>query len=174
MHLEMLTVLSFSKVLWKIVSRLLLIFIVAVMSSTRFRSMMLKVANLLFIFFLRNMIKLRYFQSSEFEECNPSCKIDDMDEDFLLKLDDARSICSFPFVLNSAFRPKEYELQKGRSGSSSHCKGLAVDISCLTSVCRLKMIMSLLAVGFRRIGIYPTFIHVDSDFSKPASMWYGK
>lgn len=136
--------------------------------------MMLKVVNLLFIFSLRNMIKLRYFKPEEFEKCTPSCKIDDMDEEFMQKLDDARSICSFPFVLNSAFRAKEYELQKGRSGSSSHCKGLAVDISCLTSVCRLKMLMCLLAVGFRRIGIYPTFIHVDSDTSKPASLWYGK
>lgn len=120
------------------------------------------------------MIKLRYFKPEEFEKCSPSCSIEDMDESFLLKLDDARSICSYPFVLNSAFRSVQYEHDHKRSGTSSHTKGLAVDISCLTSVCRLKMIMALLAVGFRRIGIYPTFIHVDSDCSKPASLWYGK
>lgn len=90
------------------------------------------------------------------------------------KLDDARSICSYKFVLNSAYRSPEYERQQGRTGTSSHCKGLAVDISCLTSQCRLKMLLALLAVGFRRIGIYPTFLHVDSDTSKPASIWYGK
>lgn len=120
------------------------------------------------------MIKLRYFKPSEFEKCIPSCKIDDMDEEFMQKLDDARSICSYAFVLNSAYRSPEYERSKGRTGTSSHTKGLAVDISCLTSVCRLKMLLALLAVGFRRIGIYPTFLHVDSDTSKPASVWYGK
>lgn len=90
------------------------------------------------------------------------------------KLDDARNLCSYPFVLNSAFRSKEYEIQHGRTGTSSHCNGLAVDISCLTSICRLKMVIALLAVGFRRIGIYPTFIHVDNDSTKNKSMWYGK
>lgn len=120
------------------------------------------------------MVNLRYFKDFEFRKATPSCFLDDMSEEFMLKLDDARSLCSFKFVINSAYRSPEYEKQHGRSGTSSHCKGLAVDISCLTSVCRLKMIMCLLAVGFRRIGIYPTFIHVDSDSSKPASLWYGK
>lgn len=120
------------------------------------------------------MIKLRYFKPSEFEKCTPSCSIEDMSEEFLLKLDDARSICSVPFVLNSAFRSKDWEIKQGRKGTSSHCKGLAVDISCLTSVARLKMILALMAVGFRRIGIYPTFIHVDSDTSKPSSLFIGK
>lgn len=122
------------------------------------------------------MIKLRYFKPEEFEKCFPSCSIDDMDESFLLKLDDARSICSYPFVLNSAYRSDEYEKSHSRhlDNIGAHSKGCAVDISCVTSVCRLKMVMALLAVGFRRIGIYPSFIHVDSDCSKPASLWYGK
>lgn len=136
--------------------------------------MMLNPVNLCFIYSLLSMIKLRYFKPEEFEKCTPSCKIDDMDEEFMQKLDDARSLCSYAFVLNSAYRSPEYEREKGRSGSSSHCKGVAVDISCLTSICRLKMIMCLLAVGFRRIGVYPTFIHVDSDSSKMTSLWIGK
>lgn len=120
------------------------------------------------------MSKYRYFKPEEFQCCKPSCKLEDMNEEFMQKLDDARSICSYKFVLNSAYRSPEYEKLQGRSGTSSHCKGLAVDISCLTSQCRLKMLLALLAVGFRRIGIYPTFLHVDSDISKPASIWYGK
>lgn len=117
--------------------------------------------------------KYRYFYPDEFKKCVPSCSIDDMDEDFMNKLDLARNICPYPFVLNSAYRSKEYELSRGRTGTSSHCKGLAVDISCLTSIARLKMVMALIAVGFRRIGIYPTFIHVDNDKDKNKSMWYG-
>lgn len=120
------------------------------------------------------MKEYRYFKPEEFAACEPSCSLADMDEDFMSRLDDARAICAIPFSLNSAYRSVEYERRRGRTGTSSHCKGLAVDISCITSVCRLKMVVSLLAVGFRRIGIYPTFIHVDADPSKPASMWYGK
>lgn len=118
--------------------------------------------------------KYKYFDALEFQACNPPCSINDMDDDFMKKLDDARTICAYPFVLNSAYRSPEYERSKGRTGTSSHCKGVAVDISCLTSICRLKMIMALLAVGFRRIGIYPTFIHVDNDKEKNKSLWYGK
>lgn len=120
------------------------------------------------------MIKLRYFQPSEFEKASPSCSIAQMDDEFLLKLDDARSICSVPFIINSAYRSPEYEREKFRSGSSSHCKGVAVDLRCVTPRERLKMVMALLAVGFRRIGIYKTFIHVDSDISKPSCLWYGE
>lgn len=120
------------------------------------------------------MAKYRYFTDSEFRKAVPSCSLNDMSEEFMQKLDDARSICSYPFVINSAYRSVEYEKQRGRSGSSSHCKGLAVDISCFTSIARLKMVIALLAVGFRRIGIYPTFIHVDADQNKTKSMWYGK
>lgn len=120
------------------------------------------------------MIKLRYFREEEFQKATPPCSLEDMNEEFMQKLDDARTLCSYPFVVNSAFRSKDFEKSKGRTGSSSHCKGLAIDISCLTSVARLKMILSLLAVGFRRIGIYPTFLHVDMDTSKPSSLFIGK
>lgn len=120
------------------------------------------------------MVKLRYFKESEFKNATPSCSISDMSEEFLLKLDDARSLCSCPFVINSAYRSPEYELSKNRSGSSSHCKGLAVDIRCSTASARLKILVCLLAVGFRRIGLYNGFIHVDMDTSKPSSLWLGK
>lgn len=120
------------------------------------------------------MVKLRYFKDEEFRNATPSCSLEDMDEKFMQKLDDARSICSYKFVINSAYRSEDYEKSHGRSGSSSHCKGLAVDISCLTSIARLRMILALLAVGFRRIGIYPNFIHVDMDYSKAPSFFIGK
>lgn len=120
------------------------------------------------------MTEYRYFKPEEFKQCSPACKIEDMDEDFMKRLDDARSLCSYAFVLNSAYRSVDYEISRGRKGTSSHCKGKAVDISCLTSRCRLQMILALLAVGFRRIGVYPTFLHVDSDTDKTPSIWYGK
>lgn len=120
------------------------------------------------------MPPLRFFKESEFEQASPACKLSDMDPSFMQRLDDARALCSYAFNINSAYRSPEYERSRGRTGTSSHCKGKAVDLSCLTSRCRLQMLIALLAVGFRRIGIYPTFIHVDSDSDKSPSIWYGK
>lgn len=120
------------------------------------------------------MSNYKFFKPEEFKKCIPACSIDQMDEDFMQKLDDARTLCSYAFVLNSAYRSPEYERAHGRTGTSSHTKGLAVDISCLTSRCRAQMLLALFSVGFRRIGIYPTFLHVDSDIDKPVSVWYGR
>lgn len=120
------------------------------------------------------MIKLsgyKHFKPYEFECCVPKCHISDMDADFLGVLDSARELAGIPFRLNSAYRSKEYELSRGRTGLSSHTKGLAVDIRCTDSRKRYLIVNSLIAVGFMRIGINKTYIHVDADDSKRASIW---
>lgn len=117
------------------------------------------------------MVDLKYFKPSEFRKASPSCYLDDMDVSFLQCLDLARDIAGIPFVINSAYRTKEYELSKGRSGTSSHCKGVAVDLRCSNAFDRYHIVRSLLCVGFRRIGISKYFIHVDADDSKKACIW---
>lgn len=112
-----------------------------------------------------------YFKEVEFTRCTPSCKLSDLDERFLRKLDKARKLAGVPFILNSAYRSKAYEQSMGRKGTSSHCKGLAVDLSCKDSFNREKILESLFKVGFRRIGVYPTFIHVDLDDDKVSAVW---
>lgn len=101
-------------------------------------------------------------------------EIDDgnMNQDFLLRLDLARELAGIPFKINSAFRTVENELANGRDGTSSHTKGLAVDIAATNSIIRFKVMKSLLAVGFTRIGIRYDFIHVDMDLEKNQNvMW---
>ena len=56
------------------------------------------------------------------------------------------------------------------SAKSSHLLGHAADISCTNSSQRHKIIKALLKVGFNRIGIADTFIHVDNDPNKPANV----
>lgn len=115
-------------------------------------------------------MKYKYFSPSEFLACTPSCSIEDMDEGFLSLLDLARSYSSVPFILNSAYRSVEWEIGRGRSGTSSHCKGMAVDIRCLSSAERYEIVTCLLRAGFSRIGIYGRYIHVDIDSSKPSNL----
>ena len=90
---------------------------------------------------------------------------ENMNVDFLAKLDEAREYANIPFIINSAYRGPEHPLSI-KNPSSSHIKGLAVDIRAKDSRTRFLVLDALLAVGFNRIGIADTFIHVDSDIDK--------
>ena len=114
---------------------------------------------------------LKHFKEEEFKRATPACSLSDMDLNFMLGIDEARELAQVPFIVLSAYRSEEHELSRGRSGKSSHTKGLALDIKCLDSVTRLKILNALFELKFPRIGIYKTFIHVDSDLSKPKCVW---
>ena len=88
-----------------------------------------------------------------------------MDVNFLAKLDKAREYANIPFIINSAYRSPEHPLSVSNP-TSSHIKGLAVDISVKDSRQRFLVLDALIAVGFNRIGIAGTFIHVDLDLDK--------
>jgi uncharacterized protein YcbK (DUF882 family) len=88
-----------------------------------------------------------------------------MDVNFLCKLDEAREYAEIPFIINSAYRSPEHPLSISNP-TSSHIKGLAVDISAKDSRQRFLILDALFMVGFNRIGIAGTFIHVDLDPDK--------
>lgn len=107
------------------------------------------------------MAKYPNFPAKEFLNCAPACSLSQMDDAFMERLQTARTIAGVPFVINSAYRSVEYELSKKRTGKSMHTKGRAVDIKCVDSGNRYRIIESLIAAGFNGIGIANTFIHVD-------------
>ena len=88
-----------------------------------------------------------------------------MDKRFLFVLDEAREFAGIPFIINSAYRSPDHP-ESIKNPTSSHIKGLAVDIKATDSVTRFKIIEALVSVGFTRIGIADTFIHVDLDLDK--------
>ena len=92
--------------------------------------------------------------------------LDKMDKTFLLRLDEARERAGIPFIINSAYRTPEHNAKIGGKPNSSHLKGLAVDISVTNSRQRFIVLNALLEVGFTRIGIADTFIHIDLDNEK--------
>ena len=114
---------------------------------------------------------MKYFKEREFG-CHGGCGkgYEDMDEDFLFKLDRARGIAGVPFKLNSAFRCWKHNKEVGGSENSSHPEGCAVDIACTNSYKRFKIITALLEVGFNRIGIDDKFLHCDDDPAKPKEL----
>lgn len=116
-------------------------------------------------------MELKYFSPEEFQRCNPPCDMSQMSEKLLHMLNEAREIYGKPIVINSAYRDREYEITRGRSGKSSHCTGHAVDIRCVNSRDRLVLIYALLSAGFKRIGIAKTFVHADNDPDKSPAVW---
>jgi len=111
------------------------------------------------------MIKAKYFSEKEFINCVPPCSLQDMKQSTIDKLDMTRERAGIPLVLNSAYRSVEHEKKQGRDGKSAHTLGMAVDIRCNTDSNRFSIINALIAVGFTRIGITKTYIHVDNSTS---------
>jgi len=89
-----------------------------------------------------------------------------MSQEILSMLDAARKIYGKPMRITSGFRTKNHNKKVGGVESSSHLKGLAADIACSESRNRFDMIRALLEVGFKRLGVAGTFIHVDIDKNK--------
>ena len=112
----------------------------------------------------------KYFNEKEFNNCTPSCSMADMNSEFLGLLDKVREKAGIPLVINCAYRSKEYDLKKGRSGNSAHTKGKAVDIRCNQSTNYYKIIKAALEVGITRIGIGNGFVHLDYDNTLPQNV----
>lgn len=118
-------------------------------------------------------IKSKYFAEAEFRRCTPPCSLQDMDQDFMRKLDAAREEAGIPYVLNSAYRSVAWEVSKGRSGKGDHPQGKGVDIRCNTSANRMKIVRALLDNGIRRIGIAKTYVHAgDGDNLPKDVIWH--
>ena len=117
-------------------------------------------------------MSLKHFRYEEFDSPDlPNSGATNMDREFLSMLDDARGIAGIPFKISSGYRTSEYNKSLTARGykaspDSSHIKGKAADIVCQTSKERWTIIKSLQDVGFNRIGIAKTFIHIDNDDSK--------
>lgn len=119
---------------------------------------------------------MKYFTYKEFDSPDEPGSGKNMRHDFLELLDFAREESGTPFKITSGFRTEAYNkdlLKRGYKASknSSHLKGCAADISCTDSVKRSLIVRALINVGFTRLGIAKSFIHVDNDPDKPDAIW---
>ena len=116
---------------------------------------------------MKNKFKeIIYFVSSEFDSPDLKNSGELMNLEFLKMLDSARHLADTPFIINSGYRTAEHNKKVGGIKSSSHLKGLAVDIKIINSIQRFKILNALLSVGFVRVGIGSNFLHVDFDLTK--------
>ena len=109
---------------------------------------------------------MKYFSYDEFDSPDELGSGKHMDHDLLVMIDRARTLYGKPIVVTSGFRTESHNKKVGGVASSSHLKGLAIDVACVTSKHRFEILTALLEVGFNRIGIADTFIHIDVDKNK--------
>ena len=112
-----------------------------------------------------------HFTPDEFE-CKCGCGLENMDDEFLLLIFEARQIADTPYWITSGCRCPDHNRAAGGLPDSAHLEGLAADIYVLDAAKRYKIVTALLQVGLDRIGIGPDFVHVDADPAKPpGSIW---
>lgn len=107
------------------------------------------------------MSRYPHFSEEEFRLAVPSCEVDQMEPSFMEQIERMRSFSGVPMHINSAYRSKEYELSKGRSGLSYHTKGRAIDIRCKDSVTRYMLVSACMLFTSLSMVIHPTYIHFD-------------
>ena len=113
---------------------------------------------------------MRYFSLDEFDSPDLPGSGEFMNQDFIDLLDKARERAGVPFRITSGYRSEQHNKDVGGVKNSSHRYGLAADISCVNSARRFLIIEALLYVGFTRIGVADTFIHVDLSIDKPQNL----
>ena len=111
-------------------------------------------------------MKFKYFTYEEFDSPDfvGSGKL--VSDELISMLDVARKKYGKYMVINSGYRTIEHNAEVGGKPESSHLKGLAADISCTNSTDRFLLEGILREVGFTRVGMGNTFIHVDIDKEK--------
>ena len=97
--------------------------------------------------------------------CKCGCGFE-VTRELIVKLAKAESISGLTFRINSGARCLEYNRHIGSTDTSSHIKGLAVDLHAPDGPRRYRIVKSLLEAGFRRIGVARAFIHADIDTDK--------
>ena len=115
---------------------------------------------------------MRYFTLDEFDSPDLPGSGAFMHQEFLDKLDEARHVAQVPFIVNSGYRTPQANRRAGGKETSRHLTGGAGDLRATSSNRRYLIIAALVGVGFNRIGVADTFIHVDMDPTKAQNvMW---
>jgi len=117
-----------------------------------------------------------HFSEEEFR-CNCGCEILNVSRVFLERLERARIRAEIPFKVQSGCRCEQHNKDEDGEEDSAHLTSEtkechASDIGARGSRPRYIILDALISVGFTRIGIANSFVHVDDDSRKdPRVAW---
>jgi zinc D-Ala-D-Ala carboxypeptidase len=113
----------------------------------------------------------KYFTIGEFD-CQHTGE-NEMDSDFIDKLDILRRNCGFSFVITSGYRSADHPIEAIKAKGGTHTQGIAADIRVRGGVQRAKLVSEAVKLGFTGIGVANSFIHVDTRSGVPV-LWIYK
>ena len=113
---------------------------------------------------------MKYFTVDEFN-CQHTGE-NQMDSEFMEKVDELRDRCGFPFVITSGFRSAQHPIEANKDVPGTHAQGIAADIKITNAAQRYTIIREALEMGFAGIGVASDFIHVDTRGSAPVIWTY--
>ena len=109
----------------------------------------------------------KFFRLEEFN-CTHTNK-NEMDHEFLVKLDELRERVGFPFVITSGYRNATHPAEARKETPGTHNQGIAADIKVSNGFERMNIVHEAIKMGFS-IGVARTFVHVDDRKTTPV-MW---
>ena len=113
---------------------------------------------------------MKYFTKEEFNFQHTG--ENRMEDEFLLKLDQLRDNCGFPFVITSGYRSPSHPIEAKKDVPGTHAQGIAADIKITNAAHRYTLIREALSMGFSGIGVAGDFIHVDTRGTVPVIWTY--
>ena len=109
------------------------------------------------------------FRLREFE-CKDGSHQVVLHSELLRRLQDLRSALGRPVYITSGYRNREHNARVGGSPNSYHLRGMAADIR-VPGVNTRDLAAAAREAGFRGIGIYNSFVHVDVRINR--AEWRG-
>ena len=123
----------------------------------------------------KNIIKSFTFDEMACQNCRHCVGVSDMNEHFMMKLQNLRDSCKFPLPVNSGFRCAQKNIDCNGHVGSAHLTGEGADLRVDRDKARV-VIQKAIEMGFS-VGIQQRgnsrFIHVDTKIRKSgkANLW---
>jgi len=117
-------------------------------------------------------MKAKVYFTEEEVNCNCGCLFSATPASFFNKVNTLRGIVSHPLRVSSWCRCPVHKLAVGSRPTSSHLKGLAVDLATPTEYLKYRILLAAGEVHFRGVGIAKAFIHLDDDPDKPPNRFW--
>ncbi len=116
------------------------------------------------------MSKFKYFKIEEFD-CQETGE-NNMQDEFIHRLDMLREQAGFPFTITSGYRSEKHSIEAKKAAGGMHTKGIAADIRVSSGAQRFLLAKLAFQLDFGGIGIAKTFVHVDIRKTVPVLWTY--
>ena len=114
-----------------------------------------------------NFSGIKYFTAKEMDSPDAPGSGVRMSLPLVKRLDTLRAKCGFPLIITSAYRTRSHNRKVGGRYSSEHTSGEAVDIRAKSSAKRFVIVSEALRLGFTRVGVGSSFVHLGMSKSHP-------